>query len=119
MCIEYNLGMVAGSLACLKPLFVQLGLVGPATGGPKDGLTPSYDKHSGGTVGTIGSGGTPRWALLRRGASRVQGDSILGTEMGTRVGHQKDADAGSKEHIVRRESSRRVTAGTEDAKEDE
>lgn len=57
MAVEYNLGLVAGSLSSLRPIFVQFGLFG-TTVDKSNQFTPSYQlddrsnskwgKHSGG-----------------------------------------------------------------------
>ncbi|KAL7784139.1 hypothetical protein V8C37DRAFT_420737 [Trichoderma ceciliae] len=75
MAIEYNMGLVAGSLPALRPLFSRLGVFGssndPSSGNQNQQFSPSYqleDKNS------------KQWESGRRtqgSKNRFQGDSVL------------------------------------------
>lgn len=96
MNVEYNLGLVAGSLACLRPLLAAIGVVKTGQSDKSNGQDGLKSSHE---LTTIGGG--PKWRKLgRRGASsRVQGESVLCTQM--TAGHKLDnvdvsqADLGS------------------------
>lgn len=71
MSVEYNLGMVAGSLACLRPLFVKIGwATSSSDNSGQETFTPSYELDR-----------PLNWRDKLRGRSheRVQGDSVLAT----------------------------------------
>lgn len=98
MNIEYNLGLVAGSIACLRPFFVAIGVVKsrqPETAG-KNSSGDGRDDLKPGSHELTTIGGGPKWRRIgRRGASsRVQGESVLHTQM--TVGHGVDTDSESQ-----------------------
>lgn len=117
MNIEYNLGLVAGSIACLRPFFAKIGLT--KSGDPDSGdqnragvLIPSFKLR------TIGGG--PKWHKCgqpahRGAASRVQGESILNTVVTLGVGFEDEGQLamddisrhGSTEKIVRANAEER------------
>lgn len=68
--VEYNMGMVAGSIGTLRPLFRQIYVSFSSLSG---------SGNSGDTVSTnnAASVAPPKRAPWRGGASRVQGDSVL------------------------------------------
>ncbi|KAI1358879.1 hypothetical protein F5Y08DRAFT_350401 [Xylaria arbuscula] len=65
--IEYNLGMIAGSLSCLQPLFKRIHAIGGNYRGNSKLCSSSYKLEEG-----------HDW-LPKRSKLRVQGDSILNT----------------------------------------
>ncbi|KAK1243314.1 hypothetical protein MKX07_003942 [Trichoderma sp. CBMAI-0711] len=74
MAIEYNMGLVAGSLPALRPLFSRLGMLGssndPASKDPNQ-FSPSYQ---------LDDQNSKHWANSRRtqaSKNRFQGDSVL------------------------------------------
>lgn len=95
MNIEYNLGLVAGSIACLRPFLAAIGLIrsGPSekalaaarknSSGELDGGRDDVPKSGPHELTTIGGG--PKWRRFgghRAGASsRVQGESVLHTQL--------------------------------------
>lgn len=99
MNIEYNLGLVAGSIACLRPFLAAIRIIrsGPSekalaagpwknsSGGGVDGLgrNDAWPKSGPHELTTIGGG--PKWRRFgghRAGASsRVQGESVLHTQL--------------------------------------
>lgn len=72
--VEYNMGMVAGSMGSLRPLIVKL-----------VGHISSLSDHTPISAGNSGESGSkvaqkqPPWRV--RGGSRVQGDSVLQTRI--------------------------------------
>lgn len=92
MNIEYNLGLVAGSIACLRPFLAAIGVIksgrSETAGNNSSGDVPGDDLKPGAGHELTTIGGGPKWRRLgRRGASsRVQGESVLCTQM-TTVGH--------------------------------
>ncbi|KAL1880545.1 hypothetical protein VTK73DRAFT_5558 [Phialemonium thermophilum] len=110
MAIEYNLGLVAGSLACLQPLFIRLGLVTgtsaaqSSAGRGKQGFHPSYqlDNVDGGMPSENSWRGkiSKKWNV----SDRVQGESVLDTVMTRNIpessgGDSTDDDVHSRKHI--------------------
>ncbi|KAI1827116.1 hypothetical protein F4861DRAFT_536302 [Xylaria intraflava] len=81
--IEYNLGMVAGSLGCLRPLFRKIGIMGKEYFSNDEFSPSSYrlnnvqeGKHGNGrSAGRDGDVKPPK----KGSAFRVQGDSVLNT----------------------------------------
>lgn len=90
MNIEYNLGLVAGSVACLRPFFVKLGFakVELADAGDRQHERGEF-RHSY-NLRTIGGG--PKWRrpAQRGAATRVQGESVLDTVVTLGVGSEDD-----------------------------
>lgn len=120
MNIEYNLGLVAGSIACLRPLFIKFGWSNPKA------LSSSGDLQNkmGGYLSTyklrtIGGGPRSRRSAKRGASNRVQGESILDTVMTVEVGgeedRQTDADCksrqGSTDRIVQTKREDHLESG--------
>ncbi|KAJ4419642.1 hypothetical protein N0V82_004837 [Gnomoniopsis sp. IMI 355080] len=72
--VEYNMGMVAGSMGVLRPLFTKL--VGGLTSGNSGSCLSSGDQADGGPAYNLFTRSKRR---VRGAASRVQGDSVLQT----------------------------------------
>ncbi len=113
MAIEYNLGVVAGSLASLRPLFVRLGLTTMSSKNTSNKPSAGNDLENNKTGGSYqlnkleGSGASGQWRnkLGRMNLSnRVQGESVLDqTVMGE---HHRledtDEDSDSQKNIFKR-----------------
>lgn len=119
MNIEYNLGLVAGSIACLRPLFIQLGWSNPRS-------SSSGDLHNklGGYISTyklrtIGGGPKLKRPGHRGDSNRVQGESILDTVMtlGAKGEEDRQTDAdyksrhGSTDRIVQPKREDQLESG--------
>jgi hypothetical protein len=113
MAIEYNLGVVAGSLACLRPLFIRLGLSKDSYASNSSGNKPSAgadvenNSYPLKTLDNSSRSGQWRNKFGRLNISnRVQGESVLDR---TLVGdHQRlddtDEDSESRKRIFLNET---------------
>lgn len=93
MCIEYNLGMVAGSLSSLRPLLIHFGVSQRSSAGTSDApgkFTPSYPLED------LDSSIKRQVKVAINGSrgitGRVQGDSVL---------ERTFVENGSEEYIVK------------------
>lgn len=89
MAIEYNMGLVAGSLPALRPIFSRLGLFG-STNDPSSGnqnqFTPSYQ---------LEDQNSKQWGSGRRtqgSKNRFQGDSVLDATVIDRDASSRDSE---------------------------
>lgn len=89
MAIEYNMGLVAGSLPALRPLFQRLGMFGssadPASSGQNQ-FTPSYQ---------LEDQNSKQWGTGRRtqgSKNRFQGDSVLDQTVMDRDDSSRDSE---------------------------
>lgn len=95
MAIEYNLGLVAGSLTGLRPLLSRIGVLMSSKGdsGYKNQFSPSYrlenrdNKHWASSQGSA----------IKKNNARHQGDSILEP---TVLGDRSSDDSG-RQHILK------------------
>ncbi|KAI1427596.1 hypothetical protein F5Y12DRAFT_160654 [Xylaria sp. FL1777] len=89
-CIEYNLGMIAGSVGCLSPLFKRLGTIG------KKHLTNPKLSSSSYRLDDRND-----WSPKKGSGNRVQGDSVLYTARPQEYGDSDEYFAhGSERHLA-------------------
>ncbi|RFU80715.1 hypothetical protein TARUN_1484 [Trichoderma arundinaceum] len=90
MAIEYNMGLVAGSLPALRPLFSRLGIFGssadPSSGNQNQQFSPSYQ---------LEDQNSKQWGSGRRtqgSKNRFQGDSVLEATVIDRDASSRDSE---------------------------
>jgi hypothetical protein len=90
MAIEYNMGLVAGSLPALRPLFSRLGIFGssndPSSGNQNQQFAPSYQ---------LEDQNSKQWGTGRRtqgSKNRFQGDSVLDATVFDRDASSRDSE---------------------------
>ncbi|KAL7941028.1 hypothetical protein V8C42DRAFT_361425 [Trichoderma barbatum] len=90
MAIEYNMGLVAGSLPALRPLFTRLGIFGssadPSSGNQNQQFAPSYQ---------LEDQNSKQWGSGRRtqgSKNRFQGDSVLDATIVDRDNSSRDSE---------------------------
>lgn len=106
MAIEYNLGMVAGSLTALRPYLARMGILGSTNRSTdasygRNGFTPSYPLQNHGSRPWNSKDGKDADLSTsgRRGKQhRVQGDSVLEH---TVVGDRSSEDVTDETRIVK------------------
>lgn len=89
MAIEYNMGLVAGSLPALRPLFQRLGMFGSSndpSSSNQNQFTPSYQ---------LEDQNSKQWGTGRRtqgSRNRYQGDSVLDQTVIDRDDSSRDSE---------------------------